>query len=186
MKYAVFNEDATLMTCLVEGIHEIPNSAVALDADLFLRITQETDGVWVLGANGEIIKRPRPLVEPDYPAMIASERYKREGVGIIVDGSLIDTTRDGQALIAGAAVSAILDPNYTCNWKTAAGFIELNASQLVTIATAVRAHVQACFDRELTLLRAIEMGSYSDDMLTQGWPDSLPPPEPEPAPAAPQ
>jgi len=83
-------------------------------------------------------------------------------------------------------VSAILDPNYRCNWKTSAGFVELNAAQLVTIATAVREHVQACFDRELALLRAIEAGSYSDDMLTQGWPDSLPPPEPEPAPAEPQ
>jgi hypothetical protein len=50
----------------------------------------------------------------------------------------------------------------------------------------VREHVQACFDRELALLRAIEAGEYSDDMLTQGWPDSLPPPEPEPAPAEPQ
>lgn len=173
MKYAVFNEDATLMTCLVEGIHEIPSSAVALDADLFLKITQETDGVWVLSANGEITKRPRPLIAPDYPTLIASERYKREGVGITVDGSVIDTTRDGQALIAGAAVSAILDPNYTCNWKTATGFVELNAPQLISIATAVREHVQACFDRELTLLRAIETGEYRDEILAEGWPDSI-------------
>lgn len=186
MKYAIFNEDLTLKTCLVEGIHEIPSSAVAVGGDLFLKMTQENDGVWVLGADGEITKRPAPDVAPDYPAMIASERYKREGVGITVDGSIIDTTRDGQALIAGAAVSAILDSNYTCNWKTAGGFIELNASQLVTIATAVREHVQACFDRELVLLRAIEEGKYSDDMLTEGWPDSLPPPDPVPAPAEPQ
>lgn len=181
MKYAIFNEDLTLKTCLIEGIHEIPSSAVAVDGDLFLKMTQETDGVWGLGADGEITKQPFPEVAPDYPAMIASERYKREGVGITIDGSVIDTTRDGQALIAGAAVSAILDPAYRCNWKTSAGFVELNAPQLVTIATAVREHVQACFDRELALLRAIEAGSYSNDMLTEGWPDSLAPPEPEPA-----
>lgn len=103
---------------------------------------------------------------------IATERYKREGVGITVDGSVFDTTRDGQALIAGAAVSAILDPAYTCNWKTGSGFVELTASQLIGIATAVRAHVQACFDRELTLLRALESGEYNTDMLNEGWPDS--------------
>lgn len=186
MKYAVFNDDATLKTCLIEGVHVIPSSAVAVNGDLFLRMTQETDGVWVLDADGKIIKRPAPDVAPDYPALIASERYKREGVGITVEGSVIDTTRDGQALIAGAAVSAILDPAYTCNWKTAGGFVELNASQLIVIATAVREHVQACFDRELVLLRAIEEGGYSDDMLAEGWPDSLPPPEPEPTPAEPQ
>lgn len=186
MKYAIFNENLTLKTCLIEGVHEIPSSAVAVDGDLFLKMTQEIDGVWMLVADGEIIKRPAPDVAPDYPAMIACERYKREGVGITIEGSVIDTTRDGQALIAGAAVSAILDPNYTCNWKTTGGFVELNAPQLVVIATAVREHVQACFDRELALLRAIEAGSYSNDMLTEGWPDSLPPPAPEPAPAEPQ
>lgn len=115
---------------------------------------------------------------PDLAELIAAERYKREGVGITVDGSIIDTTRDGQALIAGAAVSAMLDPAYACNWKTAGGFVELNAVQLVAIATAVRAHVQACFDRELVLLRAIEAGEYRDEMLVEGWPDSPPLPEP--------
>jgi hypothetical protein len=80
----------------------------------------------------------------------------------------------------------MLDPAYTCNWKTASGFVELNSPQLVIIATAVRAHVQACFDRELALLRAIETGSYSNDMLAEGWPDSLSSPEPEPDPAEPQ
>lgn len=111
---------------------------------------------------------------PDMAELIAAERYKREGGGITVDGSIIDTTRDGQALIAGAAVSAILDPAYRCNWKTVAGFVELNAPQLIAVATAVRAHVQACFDRELALLRAVEAGEYRDQMLTEGWPDYSP------------
>ena len=119
-------------------------------------------------------------------ALIASERFQREGLGIVVNGMGIDTSRDSQSLIAGTAVSALMDQAYVCNFKTVSGFTELTASEILAVATAVRAHVQACFDRELTLLRAIEAGSYSDDILTQGWPDSLPPPEPEPAPAAPQ
>jgi hypothetical protein len=119
-------------------------------------------------------------------SLIASERFQREGQGIVVNGMGIDTSRDSQSLIAGTAVSALMDPVYVCNFKTVSGFVELAASGILEVATAVRAHVQACFDRELTLLRAIEMGSYSDDMLTQGWPDSLPSPEPEPAPVEPQ
>jgi hypothetical protein len=183
MKYATFNESGEITGRYDSNVHaSIPEGALELANSVWFSTMRENDGIWRL-VEGEVVKQPFPIVLPDYPALIADERYKREGVGITVEGSIIDTTRDGQALIAGAAVSAMLDPNYTCNWKTAAGFVQLNASQLVTIATAVRAHVQACFDRELTLLRAIEMGSYSDDMLTQGWPDSLPLPEPEPAPA---
>ncbi len=121
-----------------------------------------------------------PLV--DYPALIAAERYKREGVGITVNGLEIETTRDGQGLIASAAVSAILDPAYKCNWKTGGGFVELTAPQLIEAATAVRAHVQACFDREMTLLSAVEAGEYRAEMLAEGWPDSLPLPDSGPAP----
>lgn len=112
-----------------------------------------------------------PAPEVNYPELIAAERYKREGVGIIVNGYMIDTTRDGQALIAGAAVSAILDQAYTCNWKTGLGFVELNAAQLVLIATAVRTHVQACFDREMAMLKAVASGEFRAEMLLQGWPD---------------
>jgi hypothetical protein len=106
---------------------------------------------------------------------VAAERFAREGVGIVVDGLQIETTRDSQALIASTGLSAVLDPEYRCNFKTVGGFVEIGAAQIITIAKAVRAHVQACFDRELTLLRAIEAGEYHDEMLSQGWPDSTPP-----------
>lgn len=119
-------------------------------------------------------------------ALIASERFQREGLGIVINGMGIDTSRDSQSLIAGTAVSALMDSAYVCNFKTVSGFTELTASEILEVATAVRAHVQACFDRELTLLRAIEAGSYSDDMLAEGWPGSLPPSDPEPDPAEPQ
>lgn len=106
--------------------------------------------------------------------IIASERYRREGFGIVVGSMAIETTRDSQALIASTGLSAILDPEYRCNFKTLNGFVEIGAEQILAIAKAVRAHVQACFDRELELLRAIEAGSYSEQMLKEGWPESLP------------
>jgi hypothetical protein len=175
MKYALFDEQGVLETCLIGGLHAIPARATELSEDLFYRITQETDGQWIIDSAGVISKQALPETAPNLARLIAAERYKREGVGITVNGDVIETTRDGQALIAGAAVSAILDPAYKCNWKTASGFVELTAPQLIVIATAVRAHVQACFDRELALLQAIEAGTYSDSMLAEGWPDSSPP-----------
>jgi hypothetical protein len=112
---------------------------------------------------------------PDYAQLVAVERYKREATGVTFDGLQIETTRDSQALIASTGLSAVLDPEYRCNFKTVTGFVEIGSAQIIAIAKAVRAHVQACFDRELTLLRAIEAGEFHDDMLSQGWPDSSPP-----------
>lgn len=173
MKYALFDENSNLQTCLIEGVHQIPVSAVKIDQNLFLRLTQETDGIW-RQVDDEIIKEPFSQVAPDYAQRIAAERYEREDSAVSVDGLSIATSRESAGLIYGAGLSAMLDPDYRCNFKTREGFIEIGAQQILTIAKAVRAHVQACFDRELALLQAVEAGTYSDEMLKEGWPDSVP------------
>lgn len=110
------------------------------------------------------------LPEPDYPAIIADRRWQAEVAGITANGMQVDTGRDSQALITGAAVSAMLDPDYNVHWKTAAGFVDLNAEQIIGLASTVRAHVQACFDREAELLAALDAGTFTEAMLEQGWP----------------
>lgn len=140
----------------------------------FVSATQAPEGLSPISESDALALAAAPSPEVDYPAVIAAERYRRERVGVSLNGFVIDTSREGQALIAGAAVSAIIDPTYTCNWKTGNGFIALNASELLGLATAVRTHVQACFDRELALLRAVESGEYRDPMLLEGWPEPAP------------
>lgn len=175
MKYAAFDEAGVLQGRYDSAVHRtIPDDAVEITDELYFKSIREADGVWRL-VNQQLVKVSFAEVVPDYALMVAVERYKREATGVNVDGLQIETTRDSQALIASTGLSAILDPEYRCNFKTVDGFVEIGSAQIITIAKAVRAHVQACFDRELTLLRAIEAGEYQDDMLSQGWPDSLPP-----------
>jgi hypothetical protein len=128
------------------------------------------------GFDAEEVERGRQA------ALIAAERFRREGVGVVVEGLLIDTTRDSQSLIANMAVSALIDAAYRCNFKAGAGFVEVGAAQILAISSAVRSHVQACFDREKDLLGVVQAGTYSTDMLVAGWPDSRPLPEVDPAP----
>lgn len=82
----------------------------------------------------------------------------------------IDTARDSQALITGAALQAVIDPEYSVHWKTAEGFVDLTAQQVIGVASAVRAFVQACFDRESDLLRKVGDGTLAAEMLEEGWP----------------
>lgn len=79
---------------------------------------------------------------------IAAARYEAETAGTTVNGVTIDTGRDSQALITGAALAAVIDGEYSLNWKTPTGFIHLTAPEIIAVAQAVRAHVQSCFDRE--------------------------------------
>ena len=107
---------------------------------------------------------------PDWSALIAARRYTAETAGTTVEGMPIDTGRDSQGLITGAALAAMLDPAYSVRWKTVAGFVDLTAQQIIGVASAVRAFVQASFDREVVLLGAVADGSITAEMVEEGWP----------------
>jgi hypothetical protein len=115
---------------------------------------------------------PSPFVrDPEFvKQVVASRRYTEETKGIVVNGIAINTERSSQGLILGAALEAFMDPDYTLNWKTPQGFIPLNAPTVLFIAKAIRAHVQACFNREAVLVAALDSNSYNDSMIDSGWP----------------
>ena len=99
-------------------------------------------------------------------------RYRRDqaiSTGTIINGMPIGTDDVTQGRIVGAVMSAMLDPAYSVTWKATDGtFVTLNAEQLIAVAQAIRAHVQACFDREAQLLTALVDGSVYD--IYEGWP----------------
>lgn len=102
--------------------------------------------------------------------VIATRRYAAEISGITYAGMRIETDDRSKLLINGAALEAMLDPHYVTQWKSAGTFFELNATQVLAIARAVRAHVQACFNREAELLEALGKGSLEPTAIEQGWP----------------
>ena len=106
----------------------------------------------------------------DWMAQIAARRFQAETGGVIVEGIQINTDRDSQSLLTGAAFAATLDPGYHIKWKAATGFVDLSAQQIIGVASAVRAFVQSCFDRESELLGAVADGSITAQMLEEGWP----------------
>ncbi|MCQ9423489.1 DUF4376 domain-containing protein [Pseudomonas sp. LJDD11] len=112
---------------------------------------------------------PEPPV-PDWPALIAARRYQAETAGITFEGMAVATDDRSQTLITGAALQALIDPEYSLQWKTATGFVQLTGQQILALASTVRAHVQACFDREAELQAAVAEGSITTELLEQGWP----------------
>ena len=119
----------------------------------------------------EAAPEPEPVTAPDWPGLIAARRYQVETGGVTVEGIPVNTERDSQALMTGAAFAASLDPNYQIKWKAATGFVELNRDQVIGLASQVRAFVQACFNREAELLGFVADGSITTEMLDEGWPN---------------
>jgi len=106
----------------------------------------------------------------DWAQRIADRRYIAETSGTTINDMPIDTGRDSQALITGAALQAVIDPNYSVRWKTTEGFVDLTGQQVIGVGSSVRAFVQACFDRESALLDAVADGTITAEMLEEGWP----------------
>lgn len=129
-----------------------------------------TGPAWRMATAEDIARVRAPLNRE----VIAARRYEAEGGGITLNGFQINTDDRSKLLINGAALEATIDPAYVMQWKTPAGFIELSATQVIGIARAVHAHVQACFDREAELLAELEAGTLTNEMLEQGWPARSP------------
>lgn len=136
---------------------------------------EQRDGVWyqtweVREFTAEELAEREQQQRDELAQQIADRRWQAEVAGIDIGGMRIDTGRDSQALITSATVQAMLDSSYALRWKTPSGFVDLTAEQIIGVATAARAHVQACFDREAELLDALAAGTFTPDMLEQGWP----------------
>ena len=101
---------------------------------------------------------------------IKARRNQAINSGMTVSGVPVYTDDQSQSRIMGAALAATIDPDTTVRWKTSNGdFVMLEAPTIIAIAQAIRAHVQACFDREAELLTALEAGDPYD--IGAGWPD---------------
>lgn len=108
----------------------------------------------------------------DYAQEIKEHRNRAMASGVVVGGNLIHTDDISQQRIIGATLAALRDPTLVVNWKTASGtFVQLDAPAIFAVASAVRAHVQKCFDHEAALLAELAAAADPDTVdLTAGWP----------------
>ncbi len=106
-------------------------------------------------------------------SQVSAKRYDIETGGMTVSGAAVSTDRDSQGLVTGAAFAASLNSEYTVQWKTASGFINLDATAIIGLAQAMRAHVQAAFDREATLEGLIDdaadLSALNAIDINSGW-----------------
>jgi len=103
---------------------------------------------------------------------IATARYNAEIAGATINGVSIKTDRETQAVLTAACLQAYIDSGYSLNWKTGDGtFVSLPAEKIMAFGTAVRQHVQGCFDHEAELLPLIEAATTEAELDVVKWGD---------------
>ncbi|WP_180287702.1 DUF4376 domain-containing protein [Azospirillum oleiclasticum] len=130
------------------------------------------DGVWRV--TWTISPWPLEAVKAAKLAELARVRWQRECAGIEVDGLLVATDDRAKLLLNCMYRTAEKKPAMIHRWKQPNCEVELTSTQVIALADALSAHVQACFDRELDLRAQIEAAGTMADILgidvTAGWP----------------
>ena len=133
-----------------------------------------SEWVW----NGSALVRDMALVlaraKKDRISELAALRYQHETAGITLNGMVIETDRQSQALITGAWSFSQLNPAVLIDWKGVTGWVQIDAATISAVAGAVASHVQACFSTERVHAEAITALETSDAVtaydITTGWP----------------
>lgn len=174
--------DDGVRALLAGVLGEAAATAIAQNADLSsaledIRSKAAASEAELAEARATIARLQAQLAELTKPAettaqqRIAARRYQVQIAGTTLDGMPVNTSTDSQALITGAALAAVLDSSYVCRWKMADGSrVELDAKMIIAVASAVRDHIQACYDREDEMLTAVADGTFTEAMLDEGWP----------------
>jgi hypothetical protein len=146
--------------------------AETLTASEFWKLVTVTHAVEALSP--EAIAEKIATAKTERTAELASIRYQHETAGITLNGATIETNRESQALVNGAYSYSLLNPAVLIDWKATTGWIQIDATMIAGIATAVACHVQDCFSNERTLSEAIAAAESVDAVqqidLTIGWP----------------
>lgn len=179
---AAFNANGTI-ACEVNHpvLGWIPFTASAHDA--------EPSGRAVF--DSALALNPSPLVGPtlaeqeaqalaeqkaQYLSAISVRRLAAEEAGTTVGGVEVATDRVSQGKLTAAYVKANESSSYQIqNWKGPTGtFTTLSAAEIIAAASAVEAHVQACFNNEAALNTAINSATDATELaavdINVGWP----------------
>lgn len=119
--------------------------------------------------NGTAWELPFEVLKKQKIAEIAAMRWEQETGGLKLNDFVIATDRESRSQINAAVMSTVLDPDYTVRWKMINGFYDLDASAIQMVATAVRNHVQACFDREAELYAAVDAAETPEAVNNINW-----------------
>lgn len=168
MRYAqVLNEKA-------HWVFESEERPVFAPDILLVEVGPEVQEGWPW--DGEAFIPPQPAemtleeAKAERLARLAQERWEEETGGLILpDGTVIRTDRESQALLTGAALSALQDSTITIEWKSTSGWVTLTAEQVLAIAAAVRTHVQAAFSKEKALAEQVETCATPSQVQAITW-----------------
>lgn len=118
---------------------------------------------YYINTDGSVTQKPLDFCKDYAKRMLADVRWSYESKGIVYNGAIYATDTQSRINYIGALLQAQANPAFTVLWKAVLNdsnhtptFVELNATDVLTIVSNGMAYISQCFIREDALRLEID------------------------------
>ena len=102
-------------------------------------------------------------------AELAEDRWKEETGGYMYNGHEFHSDRESQDRFFQAYMASLSDPNFTATWKTKDGWLEMIASDFITLYNEFQAFLQGLYQKEKALQEQVKAATTIEELNEIEW-----------------
>jgi hypothetical protein len=100
---------------------------------------------------------------------LADSRWREETAGYIYKGHEFHSDRESQDRVFQAYMASLSNPNFTATWKTKTGWLEMTASDFITLYNEFQTFLQGLYQKEKNLQALVEAATTIDELNVIEW-----------------
>ena len=102
-------------------------------------------------------------------AELAENRWKEETGGYMYNDHKFHSDRESQNRVFQAYMASLSDPNFTATWKTKTGWLEMTASDFITLYNEFQTFLQGLYQKEKALQEQVEAATTIEELNEIEW-----------------
>jgi len=102
-------------------------------------------------------------------AELADARWQEETSGFTYNGHEFHTDREARNNIFQAYMASLSDPNFTVTWKTKDGWLDMTASDFITLYNEFQTFLQGLYQKEKALQEQVEAVTTIEELEAIKW-----------------
>jgi len=100
---------------------------------------------------------------------LADARWREEAAGYTYNNHEFHTDREAQSRIFQAYMASLSDPNFTVTWKTKDGWLEMIASDFITLYNEFQTFLQGLYQKEKSFQEQVETATTIEELESIKW-----------------
>jgi len=108
-------------------------------------------------------------LKADKIAELADARWREETAGFIYNEHEFHSDRESQNRFFQAYMASLNDPSFAVTWKTKDGWLEMTASDFITLYNEFQAFLQGLYQKEKALQEQVKAATTIEELNEIEW-----------------